>query len=155
MHWRSTRGVIPVLGFALIALAAAAPVAAQDEQERARQVYQIFKDNCLECHGADAEGRARPAHARHPAEGRRRAATSSCRTSPTRAVSTSSSRTKTIRRCRRKKPKLADADIELIRQWIEDGASLEGVEEAVADNATSADAKLKAEERPITAEERR
>ena len=55
----------------------------------------------------------------------------------------------------RKKPKLADADIELIRKWIEDGASLESVEEAVADNATSADAKLKAEERPITDEERR
>ena len=55
----------------------------------------------------------------------------------------------------RKKPKLADADIELIRKWIEDGASLEDVEDAVADNATSADAKLKAEERPITDEERR
>ena len=53
MHRRSTRGVIRVLGFALIALAAAAPARAQDEQERARQVYQIFKDSCIECHGGE------------------------------------------------------------------------------------------------------
>jgi mono/diheme cytochrome c family protein len=37
-------------------LAAAVPAQAQDEQARARRVYQIFKDTCLECHGDSAKG---------------------------------------------------------------------------------------------------
>ena len=50
--------------------------------------------------------------------------------------------------------KLADADIEILRQWIEAGASFDGFEKAAA-SADSAKTELaKLEERPITPEER-
>jgi hypothetical protein len=53
-----------------------------------------------------------------------------------------------------KGPKLSDDDLETIRQWIEDGASLEAVEEAVPDEGKTPEALAKLEERPITTEER-
>jgi hypothetical protein len=53
-----------------------------------------------------------------------------------------------------KRPKLADEDIETIRQWIEDGASLQAVEDAVADEKRPPAVLARLEERPIRPEER-
>ena len=154
MHWRSTGGVLPGVGVALIALAAAAPVAAQDEQERARQVYQIFKGTCFECHAEEAKGELDlRTHASLLKGGQSGAVVVPHQ--PDKSLLYKLVSHKDEPPMPRKKPKLADADIELIFKWIEDGASLEDVEEAVADNPISADAKLKTEERPITDEERR
>ncbi len=50
---RLLRSALVVLVFAG---ASATQATAQDEQERARQVYQIFKDICLECHGESTKG---------------------------------------------------------------------------------------------------
>jgi len=54
-----------------------------------------------------------------------------------------------------KRAKLADELIETIRQWIEDGASLETVDEAVLEEHKTPEALAKAEHRPITPDERR
>jgi mono/diheme cytochrome c family protein len=139
------------IGALLAALPAAA--AAQDEEERARQVYQIFKDRCLECHGETGKGELDlRTHAtmmkggmsgdviapHQPGKSLLYLLVSHAEEPP----------------MPRKKPKLGEADIELIRRWIEDGASLEAVEEAVPDAARTPEALLKAEERPITDQDR-
>ncbi len=48
-----------------------------------------------------------------------------------------------------KRPKLPDEDIAVIRQWIEDGASLEAVEDAVPEEQRTSDARAVLENRAI------
>jgi mono/diheme cytochrome c family protein len=143
-----------VLGSALVVAGAALPAAAQDEQERARQVYQIFKDSCLECHGESTKGNLDLRTHKTLMQGGdsgvvivpHQPAKSLLYLAVTHAEDP---------HMPRKKPKLPDADIELIRKWIEDGGSLEDVEDAVADDAKSPEALRRAEERPITDAERK
>ena len=146
----------PVLVVVVVcAGAGATPAAAQDEQERARQVYQIFKDICLECHGESAKGNLDLRTHKTLDAGRRQRRRHRAAPAGQEPALSRSSRTPKTRTMPRKKPKLPDADIELIRKWIEDGGSLEEVEEAVADNATESPRRsCKAEERPITDAER-
>jgi mono/diheme cytochrome c family protein len=130
------------------------PAAAQDEEERARQVYQLFKDKCFECHGSDAKGdldlRTHKSMMKGSQSGDvivpHQPAKSLLYLLVTHAEEPPMPR---------KKPKLGDAELELIRKWIDDGGSLEAVEEA-AESSAAPDArdKLKAEERPITDAER-
>jgi mono/diheme cytochrome c family protein len=147
------RATIVISLAAAIPLAQPRPASAQDEEERARQVYQLFKTNCFECHGETAKGgldlrthatllkgseNGRVVVPHEPDKSLLYQLVTHVEESP----------------MPRKKPKLAADDLELIRKWIEDGASLESVEEAVSDEKKSPDALAKSEERAITAEER-
>ena len=53
-----------------------------------------------------------------------------------------------------KRPKLADEDIATIRQWIEDGASLEAVDDAVPEEQRTSEARAVLENRAIRPQER-
>jgi mono/diheme cytochrome c family protein len=136
-----------------VALLIAVPAHAQQEEERARQVYQLFKTYCFECHGETEKGgldlrtqetllkggESGPAIVAHEPEKSRLYLLVAHRDEPPMP---------------RKKPQLSAEAIELIRQWIEDGGSLDGVEDAVPDSTKSPEVLAKAEERPITDEER-
>jgi mono/diheme cytochrome c family protein len=135
-------------------LACAVPAHAQDEAERANRVYQIFRDTCIECHGADdpkgsldlrthatlrAGGQSGDVVVPHkPQDSMLYLLVTHAEDPP----------------MPRKKPKLSNENLELIRQWIEDGASLQDVEDAVPDEEKSPEALARAEERPITDAER-
>ena len=142
---------VAILGMTVFA-GSVRPTHAQDEEERARQVYQIFKDRCFECHGKDAKG-----------ELDLRTHASLMKGSQSGDVVVPHQPAKSLLYLLvthtedppmpRKKPKLAEGDLDLIRKWIEDGGSLEAVEDAAA-TAASSDAAPKPEERPITEAER-
>jgi mono/diheme cytochrome c family protein len=144
--------VVCLAGLAALA-ATVRPVLAQEEEERARQVYQLFKTSCLECHGEMRKGSldlrthatlikggvsGRVVVPHDPAKSRLYLLVAHRDEPP----------------MPQKKAKLSDDQLELIRQWIEDGASLESVEDAVADERKSPAALAKLEERPITPDER-
>jgi mono/diheme cytochrome c family protein len=144
-----------IIGFGFVVLTAVTtPALAQDEQERARQVYQIFKDSCLECHGADEP--------KNNLDLRTHKSLMMGGDSGDVVVPHQPAKSLLYRLVThaedppmpRKKPKLRDADIELIRKWIEDGASFEDVEEAVEESAKGPEAKARSEDRPITDAER-
>jgi mono/diheme cytochrome c family protein len=131
----------------------AAPARAQ-EDERARQAYDVLKKNCFECHGESRKGSL------------------DLRTHATLVKGGASGRVIVPHQPEKsrlyllvshadlddvmppKRSKLADDEIEILRQWIEDGGSLEGVEDAVPEESRSVEALAKLEERPITPEER-
>jgi mono/diheme cytochrome c family protein len=135
-------------------LAGGASAQAQ-EDDRARQVYGIFKQHCFECHGESRKGRldlrthdtltkggiSGPAVVAHrPEESRlyqRIAHPDAARAMPPPSNA-----------------RLSEDDREAIRLWIEDGGSLEAVEEAVPDERKSAATLATIEERPITPVER-
>ena len=153
MHGRPRR--IPRTFLLAVALSLlSVPARAQDEQERAEQVYQIFKSTCIECHGSEAKGdldlRTNASLLKGGQSG-----DVVVPHQPDKSILYNLVTHKEEPPMPRKKAKLSDADLELIRKWIEDGASLESVEEALPDGAASADAKLKSEDRPITDEERK
>ncbi|HEY7497320.1 MAG TPA: DUF1553 domain-containing protein [Vicinamibacterales bacterium] len=148
------RITISVVIFGVIACAGAVrPAWAQDEDARARKVYQLFKDNCFECHGKDAKG-----------DLDLRTHASLVRGSQSGDVIVPHEPTKSLLYLLvthaeeppmpRKKSKLSEQELDLIRTWIEDGGSLEAVEEA-ASAATASAGVAKSEERPITDDERR
>jgi mono/diheme cytochrome c family protein len=140
---------------ALLALLALAPPAfAQDEQERARQVYQVFKDSCIECHGADEPKNNLDLRTHQSLMMGGDSGAVVVPHQPAKSLLYKLVTHADDPPMPRKKAKLRDADIELIRKWIEDGASLQDVEDAVEDSAKSPEAKAKAEERPITDIER-
>ena len=120
------------IGVATIAVTIAAPhrLWAQ-EDERARQAYQILKANCLECHGESRKGgldlRTHATLIKGGASGRVVVPHEPSRA----ACSCSVSHADPDDVMPLKRPKISDDDLEAIRQWIEDGASLEAVEEAV------------------------
>ena len=138
-----------------LGLALALPaIAAAQEDERARRVYDIFKTNCLECHGESrkgsldlrthetlikggASGRAVVPH--EPQKSRLFLLVSHADPDDVMPL---------------KRPKLSDDDIETIRQWIEDGASLESVEEAVPEEGRAPAALAKLEDRTIRPKDR-
>ena len=131
----------------------AAPAAAQ-EDERARLAYDVLKKHCLECHGEARKGgldlRTHATLIKGSATGRV-------------VVPHEPQKSKLFLLVSHadpdevmppKRPKLADDDIETIRQWIEDGASLEAVEDAVLEEHKTAEARAALEERPIRPNER-
>ena len=129
-------------------------VASAQEDERARRVYEIFKTNCLECHGESRKGnldlRTHPALIKGGASGRVVVPHEPLKSRLFLLVSHADPDDVMPL----KRPKLSDDDVEAIRQWIEDGASLEAVEDAVPDEKKAPAALAKLEERPIRPEER-
>jgi hypothetical protein len=145
-------GLVCLVGFAALA-GFVCPAFAQEEEERARQVYQLFKTTCLECHGEARKGSldlrthatlmkggvsGRVVVPHDPAKSRLYLLVAHQDEPP----------------MPQKKAKLSADDLDLIRQWIDDGASLEAVEDAVPDESKSPAALAKMEERPITPDER-
>ncbi|MGH9722345.1 MAG: PSD1 and planctomycete cytochrome C domain-containing protein [Bryobacteraceae bacterium] len=124
-----------------------------DEHSRQVQVYDILRKNCFGCHGpTKTSGLDLRTHQSILDGGTRGAAVvpRNLQRSPLYQFAVHES-----------KPamppgqKLSDEDLDAIRQWILDGAGLDGVDEAVASNAAQAKAELaKLEERPIKPEER-
>jgi mono/diheme cytochrome c family protein len=147
--------VATIGGLGFIALAAiASPVFAQAEGERARKVYQIFKDTCLECHGETGKGDLDlRTHASLMKGGQ--SGDVIVPHQPEKSLLYLLVNHAEDPPMPRKKPKLAEADLELIRKWIEDGGSLATVDEAVPDSEKSPEALRKAEDRSITDAERR
>lgn len=131
------------------------PWAAQaQEDERARQAYEILKANCIECHGESRKGgldlRTHDTLIKGGASGRvviphdpqkSRLFLLVSHANPDDVMPL-------------KRPKLADGDIELLRQWIEDGGSLEAVEDAVLEEQRPPDARARLEDRPIRPQDR-
>jgi mono/diheme cytochrome c family protein len=124
-----------------------------DGDALARQVYSVFEENCLRCHGYDTEfaggldlrtdaalraggdnGRAIVPHDPDASPLYRQMARTSRPFMPF------------------AKPKLPDAEVELVRRWIMAGGSLAGVE--AAGREMTAEERAALEERPITEEER-
>jgi cytochrome c553 len=128
-----------------------APAAAQDD-ERAQHVYEIFRNRCFGCHGEKAEagldlrthaslrkgGANGPVVVAHQPEKSRLYLAVAHRQQPAMP---------------RVGAKLSDEDVATIAAWIEEGASLEGVEEAMAVTGAKRDTS-RYEERPITPHER-
>lgn len=138
---------------ACVFLVCAAPARAQ-EDERARQVYQIFKSNCFECHGESRKGRLDlRTHATLIKGGVSGPVVVAHQADKSRLYLVVSHADPDVK-MPLDRARLSDADLETIRQWIDDGASLESVEEAVPDERKSTTALAKLEERPITPEER-
>ena len=137
----------------VMAFALPAPAAAQ-EDERARRVFDIFKTNCLECHGESRKGGSTCARTRRSSKAGR-AAASSCPHDPDKSrlfLLVSHADPDDVMPLKR--PKLPDEDIETIRQWIEDGGSLEAVEDAVPEEQRTSAARAVLEKRPIRPQER-
>jgi mono/diheme cytochrome c family protein len=138
----------------LLVVTVAAPAAAQ-EDDRARQVYGIFKQHCFECHGESRKGRLDlrthdtlnngglngPAIVAHEPD-RSRLYQRVTHPDPKRAMPPPTH------------PRLSEDDREAIRAWIVDGGSFASVEEAVPDEHKSAATLAVIEERPITPAER-
>jgi mono/diheme cytochrome c family protein len=146
------RGAILLAAAICIGMAARPADAQQDE--RAADAYQIIKTHCFECHGESRKGsldlRTHATLIKGGASGRV-------------VVPHDPSRSRLFLLVSHadpdefmppKGPRLSDAEVETIRLWIDDGASLEAVEEAAPDEKKSAELLAKLEERPITQEER-
>ena len=134
-------------------LGTALPAAAQEE-ERARRAYEVIKQHCVECHGEARKGgldlRTHATLVKGSATGRV-------------VVPHEPQKSKLFLLASHadpdevmppKKPKIPDDDIEALRQWIEDGASLELVEDAVLEEHKTPEARARLEDRPIRPEER-
>src|SRR5688572_23840260 len=122
------RGMRSPLAALALVLCGTLPVAAQ-EDDRARRVFDLFKTHCLECHGEAKKGgldlRTHATLIKGSASGRV-------------VIPHDPQKSKLFLMVSHadpddvmppKKAKLPDEDVETIRQWIEDGGSLEAVED--------------------------
>lgn len=119
----------------------------------ARQVYGIFKDQCIKCHGAAAESGL---DLRTDA-GLRKGGVGGPVVVPHKPDESYLYKYVTHAEAPfmpADGERLPDESLDLIRRWIEAGASLAGVPEASADADADAAERVKLEERPITDEER-
>jgi mono/diheme cytochrome c family protein len=135
----------------IVCCAASVTPAIAQEDERAQQVYDIFRSRCLSCHGPGKAGgldlRTQASLAAGSANGPVVVAHQPDRSRLFLLVSHQQEP-----HMPREGPRLSDADLAVVRQWIEDGASLEAVASA---NAPAENRDLsRYEERPITPEER-
>jgi mono/diheme cytochrome c family protein len=142
------------IGAATIAMIAAPHRLWAQEDERARQAYQVLKANCFECHGESRKGgldlRTHATLIKGSASGRVVVPHEPSRS----RLYLLASHADPDEVMPPKGPRISDEDLEALRLWIEDGASLEDVEEAAADDKKSPELLAKLEEKAITPEER-
>ncbi|MGQ0733951.1 MAG: DUF1553 domain-containing protein [Acidobacteriota bacterium] len=140
-------------GFHTGASQSAPPAAQQRSDQLALQAYRIFEESCLRCHGEFGESgldlRTEASLQKGGARGRAVIAHDPEASRLYRAVAHLDDL-----RMPSGDPKLADKDIEVIREWILAGASLASVPEAAPREGAAAAALAAREERPLTAEER-
>src|SRR6185436_7131116 len=136
-----------------VATAPPSPVSPSSFDELAKQAYKVLKANCFECHGALKRGgldmRTQESISAGGTHGKVIVAHDPDK-SPLYLNATYESDVKMPPPPR---GRISDADLDTLRQWIEAGGSLEGVDEA-ADAQADADLLRRAEERPIKPEER-
>ena len=129
--------------------------AQQDPDALAQQVYALFQENCLECHGGMAEI-ASELDLRTD-EGLQRGGVKGAAV-VAHDPEASPLYTQLIRASRPfmpfGRPQLADDEIDLVRRWIVAGASLAAVPEAAPGEGPTAEDLARMEHRPITDEER-
>ena len=139
----------------VLVLVLAPTVLARDADDRARQVYEIFRGKCFECHGEPKKGgldlRTQSALLAGGLSGRVVVPHAPAESRLFLLVSHDDEP-----RMPYKQRKLSDLELAAIRQWIQDGASLEPVEEAASGKPVASSPDLaRLEERPITPDERR
>ena len=140
-----------VVAFAASAMLLPARPASAQEDERAGQVYEIFRNRCFACHGpAKAGGLDLRTHVTLAAGSANGPVVIAHQPDKSRLFLLVSHQQEP--HMPQNGPKLADADLDLIRQWIDDGGSLESVTAAATANTTADFSRY--EERPITPEER-
>jgi mono/diheme cytochrome c family protein len=135
----------------LLVLPAAAPDAFAQDDDRARHVYEIFRNRCFSCHG---EARQAGLDLRTNESLKAGSATGPV------VVAHQPERSRLFLLVgHRQQPamppvgaRLSDEDVETIREWIADGGSLESVDEAMGVTGRSDLARY--EERPVTPGER-
>ncbi len=129
------------------------PASGNQAQNLSQQAYAVLKKNCMGCHGAAKTSGLDLRSAETVLAGGENGPV---------LVPGDDEASKLIKLVTHElKPemppskKLADADIEILRRWIEAGASFDGFEKTAAAGPDKAKAELaKLEERPITPEER-
>ena len=138
-------------------ISALAPATARaQEDERAARVYGIFKTHCFECHGESRKSALDPlwTHDTLIKGGMSGPVIVAHQPEKSRLVPADLARGTPRARCRRRDHGCRADQVAAIRQWIEDGGSLDAVEEAVPDERKPAARLATIEERPITPEER-
>jgi mono/diheme cytochrome c family protein len=124
-------------------------------QDLSRQAYDILRKNCVPCHGA---AKASGLDLR-TVESLRAGGEHGAVVVPFDAEASRLYQLITHEQKPHMPPgkKLPDTDIEILRRWIEDGASFDGITEATGKSAAASDNSelAKIAERPITPEERR
>ena len=133
---------------------AGAPAASQaSADDLAKQVYAIFKQNCFECHGAAREAgldlRTEAGLQKGSSRGRVVVPHKPDESKLYKAVMHTGDVSMPDG-----KDQLPASDLDLIKRWIEAGASLAAVPEAKTDTDEEAKMLARREERPITPEER-
>ena len=171
MLFRASRLIVPALGLSCAALwlgaltlraapqdparpATAAPAAqAASADDLAKQVYAIFKQNCFECHGAAKEsGLDLRTDATLQKGGRTGKVVVPHK--PEESLLYKAVMHEGDLQMPDGKEQLPASDRDVIKRWIEAGASLAAVPEAKGEDAEEAAMLAKREERPITPEER-
>ena len=123
------------------------------DDDLAKQAYQILKTNCFECHGAaKRSGLDMRTHASITAGGSKGRVIVPHKPEESNLYKFATQEHE-IKMPPPPRERLNEADLDILRQWIEAGGSLEGVEEATTAQK-NADELLKAEERPIKPAER-
>jgi mono/diheme cytochrome c family protein len=129
------------------------PFAASSIDDLAKQAYQILKTNCFECHGAQKRGGLDMRTPETMKAGGNRGKVIVPHDPDKSPLYLNATYENEVKMPPPPRGKISDADLDVLRQWIESGGSLEGVTEA-ADAAKDAEEMKRFEDRAIKPEER-
>ena len=130
-----------------------ADVSPSSADELAKQAYKVLKANCFECHGALKRGGLDMRTQESLSKGGTRGRVIVPHDPDKSPLYLNATYEHEVKMPPPPRGRISDADLDTLRQWIEAGGSLEGVDEA-ADAQADADLLKRAEERPIKPEER-
>jgi mono/diheme cytochrome c family protein len=128
-------------------------VSASSADELAKQAYKVLKANCFECHGALKRGGLDMRTPQSISAGGNRGKVIVPHDPDKSPLYLNATYEHEIKMPPPPRGRISEADLDTLRQWIEAGGSLEGVDEA-DDAQADADLLKRAEERPIKPEER-